>query len=79
MFEIAAVGLVESDTTHDLEKKGGRREKGGRERRKEKKTPFASERGFCVIKKQKIHMKGLETTINGDIENACQIDLWRSR
>lgn len=63
-------------------RKGGEAGEAGEEGGKkgeEKKTPFTSERGFCDIKKQKIHMKGLETTINGDIENAGQIDLWRSR
>jgi len=75
MFEIAAVGLVESDRVHDSEKGG---EEGGKEKGEKEKTPFASEGGFCG-KKQKIHMKGLVTTINDDIENAGRIDLWRSR
>lgn len=49
MFEIAAVGLVESDTTHDSEKKGGRRERrGGEKGEKEKKNTIRlGERILC--------------------------------
>ena len=67
---MAAVGLVEFDT-----RKG--KEEGGNEKGKKKNTIRLGGRSLCD-RATKIHVKSLETTING-IENASQIDLWRSR